>query len=53
MNSYIIIRSDTKNISYPMTKQEALKILKQNNKEGISSLIIPNKKSINYSIIHK
>lgn len=47
MDTYIIIRSDTKDISYPMTKQEALKILKQYDKDGVSSFVIYNKKYLN------
>lgn len=51
MNEYIIIRSDTKNISYPMTKQEAMKTLKQYDKDGVSSFVISNKKKLNYTIV--
>lgn len=51
MNEYIIIRSDTKNISYPMTKQEVIKTLKQYNKDGVSSFVISNKKIVNFNLI--
>lgn len=47
MGKYIIIRSDTKSISFPMSKQEALKTMKQHGKQGISSLIIYENKCIN------
>lgn len=40
MDKYIIIRSDTKSISPPMSKQEAIKKLKQYDKDGICSYLI-------------
>ena len=47
MNKYIIIRSDTKSISSPMSKKEALKTMKSYDRQGISSLIIYENKEIN------
>lgn len=47
MNKYIIIRSDTKSISSPMSKKEALKTMKFYDRQGISSLIIYENKEIN------
>lgn len=40
MNKYIIIRYDNKSISPPMSKHEAILILKEYNKKGISSYVI-------------
>lgn len=40
MDKYIIIRSDTKSISPPMSKQEAIKKLKQYDKDGICSYLV-------------
>ncbi|GAA3662674.1 hypothetical protein [Asaccharospora irregularis] len=40
MNNYIIIRSDNKSISPPMSKHEAVKKLREYDKEGISSYLI-------------
>lgn len=50
MNKYIIIRYDNKSISPPMSKHEAILILKEYNKKGISSYVIPknNYMTINY-----
>ena len=38
MNKYMIIRSDNKSISPPMSKHEAIIKLKEYNKKGISTL---------------
>ncbi|WP_373599503.1 hypothetical protein [Paraclostridium bifermentans] len=51
MNKYIIIRSDTKSISSPMSKKEALKTIKQFDREGISSLLILENKYFNYTVL--
>lgn len=40
MDKYIIIRSDTKSISPTMSKQEAIKKLKEYDKDGICSYLI-------------
>ena len=40
MNKYIIIRSDTKSISLPMSEKEALKRIKYFDKQGISSIVV-------------
>lgn len=53
MNSYIIIRSDTKSISPPMPKQEAIKKLKQYGKEGISSYIVSNCKNLEFDLLNR
>ena len=37
MNKYMIIRSDNKSISPPMSKHEAIIKLKEYNKKGIST----------------
>lgn len=47
MNKYIIIRSDTKSISSPMSKKEALKTIQYYDKKGISSLLISENKDFN------
>ena len=51
MSKYIIIRSDDKSISPPMSKHEAVSKLKEYNKKGISSYVIPknNYMTINYT----
>ncbi|SHK07444.1 hypothetical protein [Tepidibacter formicigenes] len=40
MNRYVIIRSDTKSISSPMNKKEAISKVKEYDKQGISSYIV-------------
>jgi hypothetical protein len=40
MDKYIIIRSDTKSISPPLSKQVALKKLKFYDSQGITSYIV-------------
>ena len=40
MNKYMIIRSDNKSISPPMSKHEAIIKLKEYNKKGISIIQI-------------
>ncbi|MBC6002819.1 Uncharacterised protein [uncultured Clostridium sp.] len=51
MNKYIIVRSDTKSISSPMSKKEALKTLKYYGRQGISYLIISENKFTNYNVL--
>lgn len=53
MNRYIIIRSDTKSISPPMSKQEAIKKLRQYGRDGISSYIVSNCRSLEFDLINK
>ena len=53
MNRYIIIRSDTKSISPPMSKQEAIKKIKQYDKDGISTYVIYKNKHTNINSINK
>jgi len=52
MNRYIIIRSDTKSISPPMSKQEAIKKIKQYGKDGISTYLVCKSKPTNISYIN-
>lgn len=40
MDRYVIIRADNKSISQPMNKKEAIKHVKEYDKQGISSYII-------------
>ena len=40
MSKYIIIRSDDKSISPPMSKHEAVSKLKEYNKNGISAYLV-------------
>ena len=47
MNEYIIIRSDDKSISPPMSKDEAIIKLKEYNKNGISTYVIYKSKHLN------
>ena len=47
MNEYIIIRSDDKSISPPMSKDEAIIKLKEYNKNGISTYVISKSKHLN------
>lgn len=51
MNKYIIIRSDTKSISPPMPKQEAIKRLKLYGSQGITSYIIHRDRHIDFNYI--
>lgn len=53
MNRYIIIRSDTKSISPPMSKQEAIKKLRQYGRDGISSYIVSNCRNLEFDLINK
>lgn len=53
MNRYIIIRSDTKSISPPMSKQEAIKKLKQYNKDGVCSYVVYKNKYLNFDCVNK
>ena len=47
MNKYMIIRSDNKSISPPMTKHEAIIKLKEYNKKGISTYLVSRSEYIN------
>ena len=51
MNKYMIIRSDNKSISPPMSKHEAIIKLKEYNKKGISTYLVSKNEylSISYS----
>ena len=53
MNRYVIIRSDTKSISPPMSKQEAIKKIKQYDKDGISTYVVYKNKHTNINSIDK
>lgn len=53
MNRYIIIRSDTKSISPPMSKQEAIKKLRQYDSDGISSYLVYKNKYLDFDYINK
>ncbi len=53
MNRYIIIRSDTKSISPPMSKQEAIKKIKQYDKDGISTYLVCKNKPTSISSLNK
>ncbi len=56
MDRYIIIRSDTKSISPPMSKQEAIKKLREYDKNGICSYLIHKDipiNCVNYSNLNK
>ena len=47
MNKYMIIRSDNKSISPPMSKHEAIIKLKEYNKKGISTYLVSRSEYIN------
>ena len=47
MSKYIIIRSDNKSISPPMSKHEAIIKLKEYNKNGVSTYVISKSKHLN------
>ena len=53
MNKYIIIRYDNKSISPPMSKHEAILTLKEYNKKGISSYVIPKNNFMTINYINK
>lgn len=53
MNRYIIIRSDTKSISSPMPKQEAIKKLKLYDSQGITSYLVSRNRHIDYNYSNK
>lgn len=53
MNKYVIIRSDTKTISPPMPKQEAMKKLKFYDSQGISSYIVSKNRYLDYDYSNK
>ncbi|HSQ89062.1 hypothetical protein [Romboutsia sp.] len=53
MNRYVIIRSDTKSISPPMSKQEAIKKLRQYDKDGISSYVVYKNKYLDFDYLNK
>ena len=47
MNKYMIIRSDNKSISPPMSKHEAIIKLKEKKKKGISTYLVSRSEYIN------
>lgn len=53
MNKYIIIRSDTKTISPPMPKQEAIKKLKLYDMQGISSYLVYKSRYLDFDFSSK
>lgn len=53
MNRYVIIRSDTKSISPPMTKYEAIKKLRQYDIQGVSSYLVYKNKYLDFDYINK
>lgn len=53
MNRYVIIRSDTKSISPPMCKQEAIKKVQEYGRKGISSYLVYKNKSLSFDYITK
>ncbi|MEG1311938.1 MAG: hypothetical protein RSD47_08035 [Romboutsia sp.] len=52
MNKYVIIRSDTKSISPPMSKDEAIKKLKQYDRDGICSYLVHRNKDICFNTLN-
>ena len=53
MNRYVIIRSDNKSISPPMSKQEAIKKLIEYDRDGISSYVVYKNKYLDYDYANK
>lgn len=53
MNRYVIIRSDTKSISSPMSKQDAISKLREYDRSGISSYLVYKNNSLNFDLINK
>lgn len=53
MNRYIIIRSDTKSISPPMSRQEAIKKLREYGRDGISTYLVYKNKYTDYDFNSK
>lgn len=53
MTKYIIIRSDTKSISAPMSKQDAISKLKQYDRDGICSYVVSKNKHLNFNNLNK
>lgn len=53
MNRYIIIRSDTKSISPPMPKNEAMKKLKLYDSQGITTYIVHKNRYLDFDYINK
>ncbi|MGL4912780.1 MAG: hypothetical protein ACRC3Y_10175 [Romboutsia sp.] len=53
MNKYIIIRSDTKSISSPMSKQDAITKLKQYDRDGICSYVVSKNKYLDFNNLNK
>ena len=53
MNRYVIIRSDTKSISPPLSKKEALKKLKEYDMKGITSYLVYRNKYLDFDYISK
>lgn len=53
MNRYVIIRSDTKSISPPLSEQEAIKKLKEYDMQGITSYLVYSNKYLDFDYINK
>jgi len=53
MSKYMIIRSDNKSISPPMSKHEAILKLKECNKKGISAYVVPKSEYIDINSLPK
>jgi len=53
MSKYMIIRSDNKSISPPMSKHEAIIKLKEYNKKGISTYVVSKDEYININSLSK
>ncbi|MGL5348398.1 MAG: hypothetical protein ACRDA3_13710 [Peptostreptococcaceae bacterium] len=53
MNKYVIIRSDTKSISPPMSKQDAINKLREYDKNGISSYLVSKSNYLNFDFFNK
>lgn len=53
MNRYIIIRSDTKSISSPMCKHDAIKKIKEYDSKGICSYLVCKNKYIDINYVDK
>lgn len=53
MNKYMIIRSDNKSISPPMSKHEAIIKLREYNKKGISTYLVSKNEYLHISYSDK
>ncbi|RDY29449.1 hypothetical protein CHL78_001740 [Romboutsia weinsteinii] len=53
MNRYVIIRSDTKSISPPLSEKEAIKKLKEYDMQGITSYLVYSNKYLDFDYINK